>query len=639
VLVAAGSACEWPLLTVGRLGVWHIRGTRRVPVDASSNISVGAASTRNHLRTGLLRAIMRNMALPDPVSPDLLAKVVAQIDVAVADLVDPHEMSVRITLTDEDKQGPLGAVAMAFDYPLGLHNGEFGAMSQWSNGYRYPPDLKDVPPDVWNWWLAAAQQVTTPLARARLNDLCFTGNHGNHENARAAAEAYLQLADASGRADESDPDPGRPLGQVVGLQRALTLARKVRDKVIAEQALAETVAAARKSLDDDDAAPGVVLGLLRILADDRTPPPDLEDLLIQARDRYRDDVWHSASVIEFQLKRVGGDSDSRAALQQDAVQVWLTEADRTDGLSRMRHLETAIKLARDYGLRSLVDEATTKLQAVRPEDLGLKPHGIQFTLPEEEVEKYLAEFTSAPSWEAALQRLLADGPPTGNTPQNRSQVEKAAAGAPLYATIPRTRIGGDGLPRFTASSDEERAEWLLAEHEVLRLRMQSGLTAEALRRVWSRWGPISEDDLTAYLGQHAHIDLVLATSLARGFLRHFSGDVEGAMYTVAPKIEALARSIALACGRPLYRTQRAKTPGQYPGLGALLPDLRKAGLDESWYRFLHTYLASVAGTNMRNELLHGFIGDVSEPASALILVAALYLAVGVVLTPQPEASA
>jgi hypothetical protein len=82
---------------------------------------------------------------------------------------------------------------------------------------------------------------------------------------------------------------------------------------------------------------------------------------------------------------------------------------------------------------------------------------------------------------------------------------------------------------------------------------------------------------------------------------------------------------------PLYRTQREKSPGQYPGLGALLPELHRAGLDESWYRFLHTYFASVAGTNIRNELLHGFIDEIGEPASALILTAALYLAVGVEL--------
>ena len=29
------------------------------------------------------------------------------------------------------------------------------------------------------------------------------------------------------------------------------------------------------------------------------------------------------------------------------------------------------------------------------------------------------------------------------------------------------------------------------------------------------------------------------------------------------------------------------------------PDLRKVGLNESWYRFLHTYLASVVGANIR----------------------------------------
>ena len=77
----------------------------------------------------------------------------------------------------------------------------------------------------------------------------------------------------------------------------------------------------------------------------------------------------------------------------------------------------------------------------------------------------------------------------------------------------------------------------------------------------------------------------------------------------------------------------------YPtGLGALLPDLRKAGLNESWYRFLHTYLASVAGTNIRNELLHGFVDEITEPASALILTAALYLAVGIELGDTSEAT-
>jgi len=65
--------------------------------------------------------------------------------------------------------------------------------------------------------------------------------------------------------------------------------------------------------------------------------------------------------------------------------------------------------------------------------------------------------------------------------------------------------GRDGLPRFTAVTGAQRSEWLLAEHEVLLLSMRAALIAEALRRVWPKWGPISEGDLTAHLGQRTHV--------------------------------------------------------------------------------------------------------------------------------------
>ena len=46
----------------------------------------------------------------------------------------------------------------------------------------------------------------------------------------------------------------------------------------------------------------------------------------------------------------------------------------------MRHFETAIKLARDYGLPALADAATAKMQAFGAEDLGLKAHALRFAL-------------------------------------------------------------------------------------------------------------------------------------------------------------------------------------------------------------------------------------------------------------------
>ncbi len=573
--------------------------------------------------------MMQHVMTGAELSAVLVATVAARIDDAVAEVPDAYKVSARLALTEDEKRSPLGSAAMAFDYLLDGHDGQFGAIIERSDGVRYPPALEKITPEVSNVWLAVSQTVSTPLARARLNDLCFTGGWGNRgQSARIAAESYLTLAATPTGTDISD----RAMDRVTWLGRALTLARKVRDRALADRVIAETVAAAREYLPNTAIPPGAVLGLLTVLADDADPPTDLAELLAEARDRYRGDAWNSAILIGLQIKHTGPESDVRAALQREAVQIWMDEAERTAGLNRMRHLETAIKLARDYGFAALGDEATARLQALSTEDLGLMSNTMRFSFPEEAVEAYLSAFTDASSWEASLAMLFLGGPPSGDASKNRELAEQTVDHAPLYALVPKIRLGGDGLPRFTASTEEQRSEWLLAQHEALGLRMRGGVIAEALRRVWSRWGPISQGDLAEFLGQRTHVGGPLATVLASGFVRHFTGDFEGAAYILTPKIEALVRSAALACGLPLYRTQRAKSPGQYPGLGALLPELKKVGLDESWYRFLHTFLSSVAGTNTRNELLHGFLDEITEPTSALVVVAALYLAVGIEAT-------
>lgn len=59
----------------------------------------------------------------------------------------------------------------------------------------------------------------------------------------------------------------------------------------------------------------------------------------------------------------------------------------------------------------------------------------------------------------------------------------------------------------------------------------------------------------------------------------------------------------------------------------LLRELR-SDLDESWYRFLWTYLASPAVANHRNELAHVLIETYEQSNATLLLVAALHLVVG-----------
>lgn len=83
----------------------------------------------------------------------------------------------------------------------------------------------------------------------------------------------------------------------------------------------------------------------------------------------------------------------------------------------------------------------------------------------------------------------------------------------------------------------------------------------------------------------------------------------------------------LSTDRGVYRLQRQHIPGQYAGLGQLLPIVQEEyGLDESRTRFLSALLRHPAGLNLRNQMLHGFVGDLGPGFAAVLLHATLGIA-------------
>ncbi|MGH8996622.1 MAG: hypothetical protein ACRDYB_11410 [Acidimicrobiales bacterium] len=269
-------------------------------------------------------------------------------------------------------------------------------------------------------------------------------------------------------------------------------------------------------------------------------------------------------------------------------------------------------------------------------------HKVTVPIDAAEAEAYVQRFLEQPSWREALLLLIANAPPTGKLERNRANAEEMVQIAPFAATLPATLLGGDGLPRFTAATDEDKAELRLIRCELSQLQVLGSFVIEILDRIGAKWGPIPADDLSAFLGEADHVAPPVAATLTRAFNRYFQGDVEAAVYVAAPQIERLVRDIVLAVNEPAYRLQRGKIPGQYAGLGALLPVLQRAGGNEDWLRFLQTVFAATAGMNFRNDLLHGFVDQVHAGHAALVLLAALYLTRGVdlqVVAPDgPESS-
>ena len=143
--------------------------------------------------------------------------------------------------------------------------------------------------------------------------------------------------------------------------------------------------------------------------------------------------------------------------------------------------------------------------------------------------------------------------------------------------------------------------------------------------------------MAAFLSRNGHSDSTLAASLARGFLHFWNGDYDACVHVAVPKVEAAARALLRELDEGIYKTQVAQDPGQYPGLYVLLRELEKLALDESWANFLRWLLLGPPGMNIRNDVAHGFVCDISPVYAALVLRAAALLIT--VVAPQPLSAA
>jgi hypothetical protein len=147
-----------------------------------------------------------------------------------------------------------------------------------------------------------------------------------------------------------------------------------------------------------------------------------------------------------------------------------------------------------------------------------------------------------------------------------------------------------------------------------------------MRRFADQYGIPSEDHLTEVLSSDGQADLELASSLARAFRHWWAEDYEAAAAVAYPLVEAAARSLLKELDEGMYRLQKAREPGQYPGLWPMLEALEKIALDESWAYFVRwLLLGPPSGINLRNDLAHGFIRSPGPVYSALILRAAALL--------------
>jgi hypothetical protein len=465
-------------------------------------------------------------------------------------------------------------------------------------------------------WRAVAATATESAAVARFEDLLFCRRDGNGlVRATRAAEAYLKAA------DRGDLD----MDAVEAIIRAWTLARSVRQEALEARIRTKLAEIAAEILEDlPGERPGVVLPMLGALAQGpvsasqsgRPDPIDVDQLLAHAAQAFS--RGYLASEVAGYRRLRTRDQVALEAIAREEVAAYLREANASATPAvRMFHLEAAAKVARARGMPDLVRDATSEMQQIKPSELGLQRVTASVSLPRFVPESWLRQFTRSPDWRDAMRWFLADPPPSGDVERLREFERETRSG--LRRLLPATMLGSDGLPRATANTEADRAAHEMSFTAKVNAEYSGRMMAEGLRRMADHYGIPTEEDLVGLFTQMGGRDVRLARSLAKGFRHFWHGDFESCVHVVAPKFEAAARNLLRELDEGVYRVQAGKDPGGYPGLHVLLDELEKLALDEAWAYFFRWLLLGPYGANVRNEVAHGFVFDISATYAALTL--------------------
>jgi len=510
-------------------------------------------------------------------------------------------------------------LSLAASYPLQLARaGRVGCelrQAAEEGGWAWPPRIRDVEEQVIHLWRAVASNATAPAAIARFEDLLFCRRDGNGlQRATRAAEAYLEAA------DRGDID----MDAVEAVVRAWTLARSVR------HAESEARVRDRMAHISDDVLtnvpgerPGVVLPLLGALAQgplsdqEGIPDPiDVDTLLTRAAAAF--DRGNIGSEVAGYRRSRTDDPAAAEAINRDEVATYFREAaSSTVPAVRMHHLEAAAQTARGRGLPDEVRRATTEMQKIKPSELGLMHIKASGSLPRLVPESWLRQFTRSSDWRAGIEWFLAGSPPSGDIERLRDHERQNRS--VFRRLFQSTVLGGDGLPRTTTSGEDDQVAHEMGFAARVGAENIGRMMAEGLRRLADHYGTPGEDELVEVFTRLGCRDIRLARSLAKAYLHFWEGDYESCVHVAAPKFEAAARSLLRELDEGIYRVQAGKDPGGYPGLYVLLDELEKLALDESWAYFFRWLLVVPYGANLRNEVAHGFVFDISATYAALTL--------------------
>ena len=544
---------------------------------------------------------------------------------ALAGASDWHDVGSALrTTADEQADERLGAHRAAFDYVLQVKelarerddSQPFAPRFAFEGG-TYPMPLDRMPGEVLEEWASALEVIDHPLLRSRYGDLLWCRRFGERPDglARSALDGYEALA-----RDGSDEYLTRTQSILRGLELALSIGDRARAAVLGSIALTAAVTA----LESEPDKPGIYLTLLEGLAHAPADVRPAEVLEVARRaEAVCSDKGYVADAAGDLLVQLLPDEESRGAVRRRQVARW-READAQDGLTRFTNLRRALELATTYGLRDEAALIRRELQAIKVDELGLKPIGTTVEVPREQTDPLIEALVGDDDFASGLRRIGSYGPPSGDPDRHAALANELRQATPLLFRATHHVIGPEGATvRELASEDEKLREQISRQESYSSMLTAAAIIAPALERAAAKYGVPDAAAIATGLRSQL-IDEPTSLAMGEAIRRHLLGEHDAAAHQLVPRIEKVVRALARAVGVIVVAEPRGDRPGGVQPIGGIVAELAGT-LDEPWRRYLRNLLCDELGLNLRNRIAHGLVEVVTPQESALLVHAAAFL--------------
>lgn len=239
---------------------------------------------------------------------------------------------------------------------------------------------------------------------------------------------------------------------------------------------------------------------------------------------------------------------------------------------------------------------------------GLSEISHEVSIPQQDVEEYLASFTGG-ALDESLVRIAASFVP--NPDHVLEQVKDLAQKAPLQALISHTVLDREGRAVAQVGSVEEDIEGRVIRQTSQNMQIEAYFLAGAIDAVVAHFSP-QRDDVAAFLSRSPVFNDDMEPALEAGLEAYLRGDYLSSVCVLIPQIEVAVRNLAKLVGVPLFR------PGRHGDLllrnldELLRDDIITTIMGARMNSYLQLLLVDQRGWNLRNIVCHGLV-----PSSAL----------------------